>query len=49
MCLALGNAVCCAVASATIDVIKEENLLENTKQRGEGCALSFFVERYQKL
>jgi 4-aminobutyrate aminotransferase len=30
-----GNAVCCAVASATIDVIKEENLLENTKRRGE--------------
>jgi 4-aminobutyrate aminotransferase-like enzyme len=37
------------VASATIDVIKEENLLENTKQRGEGCDLFILFERYQRL
>jgi 4-aminobutyrate aminotransferase len=30
-----GNAVCCSVASATIDVIKEENLLENAQKRGQ--------------
>jgi len=30
-----GNAVSCAVASATIDVMKEENLLQNVNERGK--------------
>jgi 4-aminobutyrate aminotransferase len=30
-----GNAVACAAACATIDVIEEEKLLENTVHRGE--------------
>ena len=30
-----GNAVACAAACATIDVMEEENLLENTVHRGE--------------
>jgi len=30
-----GNAVSCAAACATIDVIKEENLLHNTNERGK--------------
>lgn len=30
-----GNAVSCAAACATIDVIKEEKLLENTNERGQ--------------
>jgi 4-aminobutyrate aminotransferase len=30
-----GNAVSCAAALATIEVIKEENLIQNTKDRGQ--------------
>ena len=30
-----GNAVACAAALATLDVIEDEGLLENTRRRGE--------------
>lgn len=34
LCRYAGNAVSCAAASATIDVIKEEKLLHNVNERG---------------
>lgn len=39
-----GNPVCCAAASATIDVIKEENLLDHTLSMGE-----YAMERFKKM
>ena len=41
---AAGNPVCCAAASATIDVIKEENLLDHTLSMGE-----YAMERFRKM
>jgi len=41
---AAGNPVCCAAASATIDVIKEENLLEHTVSMGK-----YAMDRFRKM
>ncbi|MFX1296352.1 MAG: aspartate aminotransferase family protein [Promethearchaeota archaeon] len=38
-----GNPLACAAASATLDIIQEEKLVENSKQRGK-----YFLDRLQK-
>ena len=45
---AAGNPVCCAAASATIDVIKEENLRENATEIG-AYTLSRFKEMQKRF
>jgi 4-aminobutyrate aminotransferase len=44
-----GNAVSCAAANATFDVIKEENLLQNVNERGQQLSskLKKLKEKYK--